>query len=65
MKFFVLTTTSESGDHYIYYIQHPKKPTLKELEKFLEKYASDKDEDQVYEYVDTIEEVGEYQKIPH
>lgn len=64
MKKFTLTTTSESGDNYIYYIEHHKKPTLKELEKFLAEHANDKDEDEVYEYVDNIEEIGEFKTIP-
>ena len=35
MKQFVLTTTSESSDHYIYFIEHPQMPTREELKKVL------------------------------
>jgi len=59
MRKFVITTTSESSDHYIYFIKHPKKPTNKELERFLKEYAYDKDTEQVYESVDDIEEIKE------
>ncbi len=37
MKQFVITTTSESGDHYIYFIEHHKEPTVKQLLKWLKK----------------------------
>ena len=41
MKQFVLTTTSESSDHYIYFIQHPQIPTTEELQKFLVENGND------------------------
>lgn len=59
MRKFVINTTSESSDHYTYFIKHPKEPTAAELKRFLEEHACDKDEDQVYEYVDSIEEIKE------
>jgi hypothetical protein len=64
MKQFVITTSSESGDHYIYFVEHPKEPTDKELERFLEEHANDKDEDEVYESVDNVEEIKDFLKIP-
>ncbi len=45
MKQFVLLTTSESCDHYTYFIEHHKEPTSKEIERFLKKHAIDKWED--------------------
>lgn len=59
MPRFVVTTTSESGDHYIYVIDHTKKPTDKELKAFLKENATDKDDDVVYEQVDTVHEIIE------
>jgi len=35
MKKFVLTTKSESGDNYIYFIESENKPTNEEIEKFI------------------------------
>lgn len=65
MRKFVITTTSESSDHYVYLVKHPKEPTDKELDRFLSKYANDKDDDMVYETVDDVEEIeGEFLTIP-
>jgi hypothetical protein len=64
MRKFVVTTTSESSDHYIYFIEHPTEPTGDELERFLMAYGSDKDEDQTYEEVQDIQEIKNFQKIP-
>lgn len=66
MKQFVLTTHSESGDDYIYFIEHPKQPTQKQLESFLKAHATDKDEDDgtVWEYVRTCEEIKNFLTIP-
>lgn len=57
MKQFVLITKSESSDRYLYFIEHTRKPTDKEIEKFLEVYASDKDEEQVYEHQQDLIEI--------
>jgi hypothetical protein len=65
MKKFVVTTTSESSDHYIYFIEHPTEPTKDELKRFLQENGSDVDEDgTVYENVDDIKEIKDFQKIP-
>jgi hypothetical protein len=64
MKKFVITTTSESSDHYVYFVEHPKEPTGKELERFLEEHANDKDEDEVYESVDSVDEIKDFLTIP-
>lgn len=44
MKVWVITTRSESGDHYIYVVKHPKKPTDAELKAFLIEHSRDKEE---------------------
>jgi len=59
MKKFVLITKSESGDDYTYFINSKKEPTGKQLEKFLKEHACDKDEDEVYENVESIVEIVE------
>jgi len=66
MKEFVLTTQSESGDDYIYFIKHPQQPTNEELNLFLLQYGSDYDEDQSYEHVQSCVEIEDtlFQKIP-
>lgn len=66
MKQFVLLTTSESCDHYTYFIEHHKEPTSKEIERFLKKHAIDKDEEEVYESCDYILEIKqeEFLTIP-
>ena len=66
MKQFIVTTSSESGDHYIYFIEHPKEPTGIELNRFLKENANDIDPEdgKVYESVDEIEEITEFLKIP-
>jgi hypothetical protein len=66
MKQFCLTTHSESGDHYLYFIEHPTEPTHKELETFLKIHGSDIDPDdgECYEYVQECEEIKDFKKIP-
>jgi len=60
MRKFILTTTSESGDHYTYFIKHPKQPNQKELKKFLLEHGTDIDEDgKLWEHVDEITEIGD------
>jgi hypothetical protein len=63
MKKFVLTTTSESSDHYIYFIEHPEKPTQEELEKFLVEQGSDVEDGYSYENVDMCVEIKDFKKI--
>lgn len=63
MRKFVLTTTSESSDHYIYTIECDHKPTGEELEAYLLGYGSDVYEGECYEYVDDLVEITEYDKI--
>jgi len=64
MKRFVLNTKSESGDNYTYFIEHPNKPTSEELNKFLMEQGCDNDEEQTYEYVETLIELPtEFKKI--
>lgn len=62
MKQFVLKTKSESSDYYTYFIEHPKKPTDEEIERFLMEYANDREEEDdgemiVYESCDSIQEI--------
>jgi hypothetical protein len=71
MKLFVITTTSESSDHYSYVIKHPKQPTDKELKAFMIRHSCDKDKSKgvLYEYITEVIEVSEDQaetipKIP-
>ena len=52
MKQFVLKTTSESSDHYTYFIEHHKEPTCEEIERFLMKHANDKEEEDNGEQLD-------------
>ena len=62
-KQFALTTTSESSDHYIYFIEHPEMPTQEELEKFLIENGSDVDDGYCYESVDMCVEIKDFKKI--
>ena len=66
MKQFVINTTSESGDRYTYFVEHPKEPTDAELSRFLEENANDIDPDdgEVYESVEEVEEIKNFLKIP-
>ena len=57
MKKFLIITKSISGDDYTYFLSHPKTPTKKDLKKFLEIHATDKDEDQVYEEIEACVEI--------
>lgn len=63
MKKFVLTTTSESSDHYIYFIEHPEKPTQEELQKFLAENGNDVEDGYSYENVDMCVEIKDFKKI--
>lgn len=62
MKQFVLTTTSESSDHYIYFIEHPQMPTREELKKFLIENG-DSEDGYSYESVDMCVEIKDFKKI--
>lgn len=62
MKQFVLTTTSESSDHYIYFIEHPQMPTREELKKFLIENG-DVEDGYSYENVDMCVEIKDFKKI--
>ena len=59
MKKFVLTTNSESGDHYTYLIEHSKKPTYAELYLYLNINGSDIG----YEHIIDIQEIINFGKI--
>jgi hypothetical protein len=63
MKKFVLTTLSESGDEYIYFIEHPKMPTRKRLQKWLAVNGTDIEDDYCYERVNRIEEITTFQTL--
>jgi hypothetical protein len=57
VKKFIVTTTSDSSDHYIYLIGHPQKPTSEELVRFLNKCGSDIYEGESCESVDDVFEM--------
>lgn len=61
MKKFVITTTSESGDHYVYFVEYSKKPTERQVNKWLIENGNDVDDSRCYESVDEIEEITEFQ----
>jgi hypothetical protein len=63
MKKFVLITLSESGDEYIYFIEHPKMPTRKQLQKWLAFNGNDVEDDYCYERVSRIEEITTFQTL--
>jgi len=63
MKQFVLTTTSESSDHYIYFIEHPQMPTREELNKFLVEQGSDVADGESYEDIDMCVEIKDFKRI--
>lgn len=64
MKKFSINTTSESGDHYIYFITHPEKPNKEELKLFLKENACDIEGGVVYENVQMVAEIKKFLKIP-
>jgi len=57
MKKYAITTQSESGDDYIYFVITDKKMDANLANTFLKAHAYDKDEDMVYEAVVTIKEI--------
>jgi hypothetical protein len=63
LKQFVLTTTSESSDHYIYFIEHPNEPTSEELKKFLLENGSDVYDGECYEEVDMCVEITDFKRL--
>ena len=65
MKTFVLQTKSISGDDYTYIINHPKKPTINQIQLFLSIYGNDIDEETIYENdIVSLEEVKNALTIP-
>lgn len=63
MKKWCLTTTSESSDHYIYFIENPTKPTIEELKKFLFEQGNDRDYAGSYENIDDCVEIKDFKKL--
>jgi hypothetical protein len=63
MKKFVLTTLSESGDEYTYFIEHPKKPTIEQLKKWLAVNGNDIEDDYCFEQINRIEEIKTFQTL--
>lgn len=63
LKKFVVNTTSESGDHYTYFIQSKEEPTYKRLEKYLLEHGSDVYDGHCYEGIDEVYEITEYDTI--
>ena len=63
MKQFVLTTTSESSDHYIYFIEHPEMPTREELKKFLVEQGNDVEDGYSYENVEMCVEIKDFKTL--
>jgi hypothetical protein len=63
MKQFVLTTSSESSDHYIYFIEHTQLPTNEELNKFLVEQGNDTDGTDSYENIDKCVEIKDFNRI--
>ena len=63
MKKFVLTTTSESSDHYIYFIEHTETPTSEELNKFLVENGNDVEDGYSYEGIDKCVEIKEFKRL--
>jgi len=66
---YVLVTKSESGDDYIYFIEHNTLPTSEELDKFLLENANDEETivtGEIYESVIMIEEItsDKFLRIP-
>lgn len=59
MKQFVLTTTSESSDHYIYFIEHPEMPTR----EFLVEQGSDVEDGHSYENIDMCVEIKDFKRL--
>ena len=61
MKKFVLVTHSESGDEYVYFIEHSKKPTVEQLKKWL--VVNSNEDDYCYEQVSQIKEITTFQTL--
>lgn len=60
---FCLTTRSESGDDYMYFIEHTQMPTNEEIEAFLLENGCDVDDDQCYENINLLEEIKDFKRI--
>lgn len=63
MKKFVLTTQSNSGDHYMYFIEHSEKPTPDQLYNWLLKNGNDIDGNNCYEYPEMVVEIDKFKKL--
>jgi hypothetical protein len=63
MKKFVLTTISESGDNYMYFIEHTQKPTNGEIDEWLLKNGSDIVGGICYEHIHMIVEIDKFEKV--
>lgn len=59
MKRFIVTTESQSGDVYLYLIEHPTKPTRSQINEWLKTNGSDRDEEMCYEDINLIIEIND------
>ena len=57
MRRFVLTTKSESGDDYMYFIENESVPTPKDISRFLKTNANDREDGIVYEQMQQLREI--------
>ena len=53
----MLTTKSESGDDYMYFIEHATVPTPKDISQFLRDHANDREDGIVYEQMQQLREI--------
>ena len=56
MKQFAVVTKSESGDDYVYFVEHDKLPTDKQLDTWLLKNGNDPG----YENIVLVEEIKDF-----
>lgn len=57
MKKFIILTTSQSCDHYHYFIKSEKKPNTDQLNQFLSENANDKCGNEIYENIYEVIEI--------
>ena len=61
MRKFILITKSESGDEYVYFIEHSNEPTSQQLKKWLAVNGNDVEGDYCYEQVSQVKEIKTFQ----
>ena len=63
LKQFAITTKSESGDYYMYFVECVERPNHEEIDDFLLENGNDIEDGELYEEIEIMREITNIIKI--